>query len=193
MADLQSPAAERPLRADARRNRDALLAAAREAFATEGIDASLDDIARSAGVGSGTLYRHFPTRESLVDAAFRDSVEGLATKAEALLQEDDAGEALVTWLVALLEHVTTFHGLASRLVVCVSDASSPLHDACRTMDGAMNALADRATAQGALREGVDVSDLGTLVHGIALAAERRTEDPELARRLLRMALDGLRA
>src|SRR5206468_1197163 len=94
--------APHPLRADARRNRDRLIAAAREAFAERGADASLDDVARRAGVGPGTLYRHFPTRFALMEAVYRDGVEALCAEAYDLLSSSAPGDALASWLRSFL-------------------------------------------------------------------------------------------
>src|SRR5881227_1228774 len=100
------------MRADARRNYERLLAAARAAFAEHGVDASLDDIARSAGVGPGTLYRHFPTRHALLEAVLGDAQATLLAEAEKLATEPDPDAALLTWMRGLATHSRTFRGLA---------------------------------------------------------------------------------
>src|SRR5215216_6625186 len=110
--EIGSPA----LRADARRNRDRLIAAAREAFAERGAEASLDDIARRAGVGPGTLYRHFPTRLTLIEAVYRDGVEALCAEARDLMSSPSPGEALATWLRSVLSYAGEKRGLATALM-----------------------------------------------------------------------------
>src|SRR5215212_3623398 len=121
------------LRADARRNRDRLIAAARDAFAEHGAEASLDDIARRAGVGPGTLYRHFPTRMDLMEAVYRDGVEGLCAEANALLSAPSPGDALATWLRSFLGYVATKRGLASALMAIAGDEKPSFFVACHGM------------------------------------------------------------
>jgi AcrR family transcriptional regulator len=180
------------MRADARRNYERLLAAAEQAFTEYGADASLDEIARRAGVGSGTLYRHFPTRDALLEAVFGDSVERLCASADELAATLPAQEALVAWLLALVRHTTTFHGLASTLMACSTDESSPLYRSCHSISATMTALLDRAKAAGAVREDLAPGDLGALVHGIAMATEAAPGDPSFPERMLGLTLDGLR-
>ncbi len=105
--------AQRPMRADARRNYERLVATATAAFAERGAEASLDDIARRAGVGSGTLYRHFPTRQALLEAVYRDQVEELCSQARELLASPSPGDAFATWLRAMASYMTTKRGLSS--------------------------------------------------------------------------------
>jgi AcrR family transcriptional regulator len=178
------------MRADARRNRQRLLAAARAAFTEHGADASLDDIARLAGVGSGTLYRHFPTREALVEAVYRDQVEALCAHGYELLDTLPPGDALAAWLRALADYVATKRGLSSALQGIMGADGSQVFAACKeSLNAAATALLTRAQESGAVRPDADAKDLLRLVHAIAVAIE---QDPPAADRLLTLVMDGLR-
>jgi AcrR family transcriptional regulator len=181
----------RPLRADARRNVELLIAAARAAFAAEGPDAPLDDIARAAGVGSGTLYRHFPTRLALVEAVYRDSVERLCVDGERLAATEPPAAALIDWLRGFVTVVSEKRGLAAAL----SDEgrAQSLFGECHAMiNAAGSALLDRAKDAGAVRAEVPLGDLLKMAKAFALAAETSPEGSALAERLLALSMDGLR-
>lgn len=180
-----------PKRADARRNYDALVAAAAAAFREHGTDASLDDIARRANVGNATLYRNFPDRQTLLAAVFMSSVQQLERTADELADHPDAGEALKAWMRALIEHTSQFHGFAQQWA-CASE-DSVLKTSCATLTAAMERLVARAKDDGVLRSAVDASDVGRLTHGIALAAENAPDRAETAERLIAFAVDGMRA
>lgn len=185
-------AAARGMRADARRNYHALLGAARAALDEHGRDAPLDDIARRAGVGIGTLYRHFPTRQALLEAVFQDGMETLAVEARRLMASDPPGPALDRWLRLNMERATTYRGLAASVMVTLLDEGSDLYVACRDMRAAGSALVARAQEAGALRRDVELSDLLMLVHGIAWASQQSRRLDDRADRLLTLAMDGLR-
>src|SRR3984893_247972 len=188
VADLLAD--RRPHRADARRNFDALLVAAKAAFAEHGTDASLEDIARRAGVGIGTLYRHFPTRHGLVEAAFQDRFDALRAEAQYLRGSPSPADALATWLNALLVQADAFRGLAAPLAAILQDQESDLSSLCTAaLDGGARLLA-RAQQSGAVRPDADFMDLVKLVGGIAVATERAT-DPDRADRILGLVMDGL--
>jgi AcrR family transcriptional regulator len=179
------------MRADARHNYARLLAAARAAFAEHGPDAPLDEIARSAGVGIGTLYRHFPTRQALLEAVFLDSMEELAAEAERLLDAPSSGDALATWLRSLLAHNLTQRGLKEALM---RSAGSDLAASCKAQVRAAGAaLLARAQQAGAIRPDVDIVDLMRFVHGIAMATEQASEGTDRAERLLALMMDGIRS
>jgi len=187
-------AARRPLRADARRNRERILTTAQEAFAVHGAGASLEEIARRAGVGSATLHRHFPSRRSLLEAVFHDRVEALCAKARQHAQESEPGTALFSWLRDFNAYAATCRGLAASLA---HDGRDPgpvrRNEGCTTMiTDAAGELLRRAQRSGAARPGIRVEDLLTLVGIIALATEHRADD-EQARRLLDLVIDGVRA
>src|SRR5689334_18461894 len=150
--DIPVPAPRR-MRADARHNYALLLTAAAAAFAEHGPDAPLDDIARRAGVGIGTLYRHFPTRYALLEAVFLDSIEALGAEAEELLDAPSPGDALATWLRSLLVHNLTQRGLKEALMMA---AGSELASSCKTqMRAAGAALLARAQQAGAVRPDIE--------------------------------------
>ena len=191
---MPDTAARRPLRADARRNRERILTTAQEAFAVHGAGASLEEIARRAGVGSATLHRHFPSRRSLLEAVFHDRVEALCAKARQHAQESEPGTALLSWLRDFNAYAATCRGLAASLA---HDGRDPgpvrRNEGCTTMiTDAAGELLRRAQRSGAARPGIRVEDLLTLVGIIALATEHRADD-EQARRLLDLVIDGVRA
>ncbi|WP_374991179.1 TetR/AcrR family transcriptional regulator [Streptomyces sp. LHD-70] len=187
------PAAVRPMRADARRNYDRLLAEGRAAFAEHGTDASLEDIARRAGVGIGTLYRHFPNRHALLSAVFEDAVRALLTRSRELLDDPQPCAALVEWLRALVTHAGEYRGLSRALMSVSQDDSSALARCSAPMRGAGGALLVRAQEAGSVRSDITIGDLLQLTNAIALAAEETPGDPELADRLLMLTLRGLKS
>ncbi|MDQ0936756.1 TetR/AcrR family transcriptional regulator [Streptomyces turgidiscabies] len=185
-------AAGRPMRADARRNYVRLLTAAKAAFAEHGTDASLDDIARRAEVGIGTLYRHFPSRQELLEAVFHDSIEGLCEQATALLDDPVPGDAMMNWLRAVAEHATTYRGLAGSLMSTrLGDEAGPPPDCHVRMLSAGDALLGRAQRSHAIRPDVQISELLRLANGVAFASRLGAEDTDQVDRLLELVLRGL--
>ena len=180
------------MRADARRNHERLLAEARSAFAEHGTQASLEDVARRAGVGIGTLYRHFPNRHALLSAVFEDAVNDLLTRSRQLLDAPEPCTALVTWLREMVAHAGEYRGLARALMAVSSDDSSALGRCSAPIREAGGALLTRAQEAGTVRPDVAVGDLLQLTHAIALAAEESPGDTELADRLLQLTLRGLK-
>ncbi|MER5434559.1 helix-turn-helix domain-containing protein [Streptomyces sp. NPDC002588] len=184
----------RPMRADARRNYERLLKVAAEAFAEHGEGASLDDIAKRAGVGSGTLYRHFPTRHALLEAAYVDRIEALAVRADALAEELPPGEALVEWLNELCVGMIEVRGMKSLLGSAVTDGSAAAVTACGTrMKGAASRLVEAAQREGTLRADVEAIDVLRLAHGVATASELAKGDDGAIRRYVGLLTEGLRA
>ncbi|WP_372341216.1 TetR/AcrR family transcriptional regulator [Streptomyces sp. CC224E] len=181
----------RRMRADARRNYDRLLAQARIAFAEHGTGASLEDVARGAGVGIGTLYRHFPNRHALMSAVFEEAVSDLLDRSRALLDAPQPCAALVTWLREIITHASEYRGLSRALMSASQDASSALARCSDPMREAGQALLSRAQRVGAVRSDVSITDLLQLTNAIALAAEETPSDPGLADRLLRLTLRGI--
>lgn len=180
---------QRPLRADARRNYERLVKAAATDFAEHGPAVCLEDIAQRAGVGIGTLYRHFPTRQALLEAVYRDQIEILGAEAEGLRGAASPDEALATWLRSVLVHNVTQRGLKEALM----NEGSELAPACKVrMHAAGAALLARAQEAGTIRADLNCSDLLRLVHAIALATERASDGYEQANRLLAVMMDGLR-
>ncbi|GAA0955587.1 TetR/AcrR family transcriptional regulator [Actinocorallia libanotica] len=189
-ADGRTPPAPGPRkRADARRNRERLLAAARETFAEEGPDASLNEIARRAGVGPGTLYRHFPTRQALQSAVLADRIARLRAQADDLTATASPHEALTTWLHAFLAHARGDHGLTGSLLTAPLDPGFDCHAAIR--EAAENVLS-RAQHAGTARPDVSADDLIRLTVGIALSTGQGDADPARPDRLLALVLDAVR-
>jgi AcrR family transcriptional regulator len=172
-------------RADARRNHDLVLAAAKEVFTEQGVTAPLDEIARRAGVGNATMYRHFPTRRDLVIAVYADEVTALCALGESL-RERPPGDALFTWLRAFVTHVATKRELP--LALTDEGGRSALFEQWHgSMHTAASALLTAAQAAGDVRPDLGVADLLALAHGIALTA---TGD-EQVQRLLTLVREGV--
>src|SRR4051794_8503133 len=161
-----------PMRADALRNRAAIVAAAEDEVARHGADASLEEIARRAGVGSATLHRHFPTRQALLEAVFHDRVEVLCAQARDLIGSPDAGPALAEWLRAVAVYGATTRGLARSLLEGGREPGPPPDSTCEAMlVDAGGELLRRAADAGAVRPQVSIIDLLTLINAISLATE----------------------
>jgi AcrR family transcriptional regulator len=178
---------KRPQRADARANHDKLVAAARALFTEKGTSAPLEEVAERAGVGIGTLYRHFPTRQALLEAVYVDEVEAMA-RAATELEELPPWDALSQWLHQYVGFAATKRALNEALME--TDPSSNVLLTCRTaIVGAGTALVERAQHAGVVRNDTTFPDIVRMVGAIALVP---TEDPEQKNRLLELALDGLR-
>ncbi|MEJ3658494.1 helix-turn-helix domain-containing protein [Actinomycetes bacterium KLBMP 9759] len=183
--------AARSVRADVRRNRERLLAAARVVFARDGVGASLNDVARRAGVGPATLYRHFPTREALLEALLTGQYQALADRASVLSTSSTPLEALIEWLHAFIDHLATFRGLAVPVKAALQDERSAMHVSCVAMHACWQALVDRAKEASVVDPDVDALDLLRLGNAIAWAAEDQPDAGQVDR-LLRMTTEGLR-
>ncbi|MFF8956498.1 TetR/AcrR family transcriptional regulator [Streptomyces sp. NPDC014894] len=181
----------RPMRADARRNYERLLTEARAVFAARGTDASLEEIARRSGVGIGTLYRHFPNRQAVMNAVFQDAVDALLDRSDELARSERPCRALIEWLRALITHASEYRGLSGALMSASQDESSALSQCCVPLYEAGDRLLGRARESGAVRGDVSVGDLMQLTNAIALAAEQTPDDPGLPDRLLTLTLRGL--
>jgi AcrR family transcriptional regulator len=176
------------MRADARRNYDKVIAAAREAFAQSGSSASLEEIARGAGVGIGTLYRHFPNRQSLLEAVYVDEVDALCHSAEDL-KGLDPWEALVAWLRRFVAYMATKQALAHELLEYM-DKDAPLFKTCRASFMTVGEpLLARAQAAGEVRPDTNLSEIIQMVGGIAKISGA---EPTQIDHILGIALDGLR-
>lgn len=179
---------ERPKRADALRNYEKLIAAAREAFTEADRSAALEDIARRAGVGIGTLYRNFPTRADLVEAVYVDEVEGLCRSAEEL-GAGDPWDDLREWLVRFVAYVNTKQALAEELFAAANRDKTVFLGCRQAMFGAGRPLLERAQQAGVVRSDVTIDEVIRLVGGIAKIP---ADDPADVQRVLAVALDGLR-
>ncbi|MER6178161.1 helix-turn-helix domain-containing protein [Streptosporangium sp. NPDC001681] len=183
----------RPLRADAQRNYDRILGAAREVFACHGAGASLKEIARRAGTGSATLHRFFPSRRALLEAVFHDRVEDLCAMAAQHAKESEPGPALFAWLRDLNAYAAGSRGLAASLLHDGRDADLlDQNEGCQAMiTNAARELLQRAQQAAAVRPGLLAEDLLALINAISLATEHHDDD-EQADRLLDIAIEGIR-
>ncbi|GAA4628364.1 TetR/AcrR family transcriptional regulator [Actinoallomurus vinaceus] len=167
--DLGPP--QRPRRADAQRNYERLLATAREIFSERGVDVPLDDIARRAGIGNATMYRHFPTRRELIIAVYANEVTALCTQGEALLKDESPADALFDWLQAFIAHVAAKRELALAIPNDQGGQRSALFDRWhKAMHTTASTLLTHAQSRGAVDADLNVSDLLTLANGIAVAS-----------------------
>ena len=182
---------ERPLRADAQRNRDAIVAAAGQAFAEGGTQASLDDIAVRAGVGNATLYRHFPTRDSLLVAALHLRLAELDEIANRLAEVGDLDTALREWFFAAADHLRTWSGLPDSVVQALRSDDSPLTDACQPLRATTGTFVDRAKAAGLFRPQLRAADVFTIVAALAWAADKRGDTDDDLRRMIDTVLRGM--
>jgi AcrR family transcriptional regulator len=182
--------ADRPMRADARRNYERILIAARKAFSERGEQASMDDIAKRAEVGPGTLYRHFPNREALLAAVYRDDVGVMAKRAVELADKLPPFEALAAWLHEQLEYIKAKLGINAVLKSMLKDDTETFEWCRDTMRDAVGGLLKSAQEAGAIRPDVDHITVLRLAHGVGMASENA---PEMADRMLDLVIDGLRA
>jgi AcrR family transcriptional regulator len=186
--ELARPAEQ--LRADARQNRARLISAATAAFAEKGADAPLEDIARRAGVGIGTLYRHFPSRLDLQAAVFRTQVRDVCEQGDALLATDAPQQAFAAWASALTGYLVTKRGLSRALIDAVGVESELITSCWMTMRETTERLLANAQQAGVIRSDVTGMDVMRLLHGVAVSSEK---DPGRTDLLLSIMLDGLAA
>ncbi|MEU6538057.1 helix-turn-helix domain-containing protein [Streptomyces sp. NPDC047000] len=184
--------AHRPLRADARRNREKILAAAARVFTTEGLDAQMERIAKEAGVGSATLYRNFPTRETLVEAVYRHEVAQLCDAVPALLARHSPDEALRGWTRLFLDYATAKYGMIDALRALAASGGNPYGHSREMIQAAITSLMEACTVAGLIRTDIRPTDIGAALEGIALTSAG-AEHRQQAERLLDLTLDGLMA
>lgn len=165
------------MRADARKNYDHLLAVAREVVIEQGADASLRDVARRAGVGLGTLYRHFPTRGALLEALLRASFDALTARAGEPETSNSPDDALVSWLREVVAVAHSHRGVIALMVAAIDDPNSALHASCVTMRSAGTRLLIRAQAEGMARTDIDGADLFALVGALAWLGDQPSSAP----------------
>lgn len=206
--DLDNPALDNPapqsasagtvaecqpkLRADARRNRDRLVEIAAIAFAEKGVETSLEEIARQAGVGIGTLYRHFPTREHLVEIVYRRELESLAAAAEALSAGHPSDIALEEWMRRFVDYIAAKRGMANSLKILLASNSSLFAEGTGLIRTTLERLIGKAREDGLIRSDIDTTDLLhalTSIYSMPASPEWR----ERANRLIGLLMDGLRA
>jgi AcrR family transcriptional regulator len=187
----RSEAGDEPrMRADARRSRAKLIEAATIAFAENGADAPLEDIARRAGVGIGTLYRHFPTRTDLQAGVFRSQVDAVCTTADQLIGTVSPEQAFAGSVRAIAGYLVTKRGLARALIDSLGRDSELISVCSLRMSDTVDRLLSYAQGSGVLRPDISAKDVLRLVHGIVMACEQSPQDTD---RLLDVMLDGLRA
>jgi AcrR family transcriptional regulator len=180
------------MRADAQRNRERLLDAAVNAFTTEGPDVTLESVAKAAGVGIGTLYRHFPTRESLVEAAYRNELSRLCDAAPELATALPPDRALRAWMDRFLDYMTTKHGMADALRAVIASGGNPYAHSRDRLIAALAQLLAAGAAAGTIRGDLTADDVLVALSGITLAAGK-PEQRAQAGRLMDLLADGLRA
>jgi AcrR family transcriptional regulator len=179
------------LRADAQRNREKLLAAAADVFATEGTDVSLERIAKRAGVGIGTLYRHFPTRDALVEAVYRNEVALVCRAADELLADHEPGDALALWMDRYVTYAAAKRGIKSALHSLTASNSDLFAESRAQITGAIAKLVEAGVAAGTIRSDVDPEDV-LLATGAIWNNLDAPDWEDRARRLLGLVMDGLR-
>jgi AcrR family transcriptional regulator len=183
----------RTLRADARRNRDRLLQIAKSAFAEEGLSVPLDEIARRAGVGPGTLYRHFPTKEALFEAVVHERLHRLVQDARALRVADDAGAALFGFIERLVADAAAKQDLVEALAGAGVEVKTVVAATAAELRAEIGGLLGRAQEAGAVRTDVEIADLMALLSGLLLALRAGSNERADPGRALAVLCDGLRA
>jgi AcrR family transcriptional regulator len=194
-SDAAVPADDvKPMRADARRNYEKIVAAAREVFAERGAEGSLDEIAKRAGVGPGTLYRHFPSREDLIDALMRDWSARVVADSEAAATDGlPARETLDKWFEAFVRHITLHRGAAAKITAAMDDPSSPIYGKCQVIASANERVLDYVRDTGQLRRGVESRDVVRLVSGVASVADAGGMGSDAVDSMLGIVIDGILA
>ena len=183
--------AERGLRADAQRNRDKLIKVAGLAFAEHGIDTSLEQIAERASVGIGTLYRHFPTREHLVEVVYAREVQALCQAADDLAKKHPPDAALGLWMQRFVDYIAAKRGMAQSLKLLLASNSEFFAEASGKIPAALQRLIDAAKAAGSIRADIDSSDLMNALSGI-YGAPQTPDWRERSKRMVALLMDGLR-
>jgi AcrR family transcriptional regulator len=191
MAKKRSQAAPRKLRTDAQRNRERILEVAKGAFTRFGAEASLDDVARQAGVGAGTLYRHFPTRDALIEAVYRSEVEKLAAAEHKFTATMSPIDALRTWMLLFVDHIAAKQIIAPALNSVVGGPSKIYEGSRGMIQGAIDALVKRAIRSGDIRRDLDPFDLLRALIGVSHLPSG-PDWQQSARRLVDILITGSR-
>jgi AcrR family transcriptional regulator len=189
MANRRSLSVDRKPRADAQRNREHILEVAKQEFTRSGADTSLDDIAKQAGVGPGTLYRHFPTREELLKAVYRTEMERLATAEQRFAETMPPIEALRAWLLLFVDSIATKQIIAPALNALVGDPKKIFEASYTQVHDALRALVKRAVKNGDIRKDLDPMDLLRALVGVANVAATPDWQPS-AKRLVDILITG---
>ncbi|MET0475861.1 MAG: TetR/AcrR family transcriptional regulator [Mycobacterium sp.] len=183
--------APRPLRADAQRNRDAILRAARAIFDIDGIFASIDGIACAAGVGNATLYRNFPTREDLLAAVIEDSIGDLLSESDELEQTMTADDALREWLFRLAWQLRIWNDLPTCIATSIEDTTSPVQDVATRLTNRTRDFLQRARVEGSASGSVTADELFELITAVSWAIDRFGDDQKRARHRVGLATAGV--
>ncbi|MFF8975064.1 TetR/AcrR family transcriptional regulator [Streptomyces sp. NPDC014995] len=183
------PATPRRTRSDALQNRERLLEVAARVFAEQGLDTAPAAIAKQAGVGVGTLYRHFPTREALIDAAYRHQLARVCEKAAELLTRTPAADATRMWMEHFLDYATAKSGMSAALNTVIASGVDPYADSRTLLTGAVASLLDAGARDRSLRTDVTADDVLLLMAGVAYSVQHSTK--EQARRLIDLLMDAL--
>ncbi len=189
-SEAGAPAARKP-RADAERNRQLLLAAAKASFAKSGAGTSLEEVARTAGVGIGTLYRHFPTRDALVEHVYRDALERLAVDAERLTKQETPLEALRQWLLLFVDYIATKKLMHDLLATLAGGAAALQAQTKPRLEGAITSLVDRAKANGDIKDDVAPFDLLFAIGGLAYMGTGSGWEPR-GRKMVDILIAGIK-
>ncbi|WEX09752.1 TetR/AcrR family transcriptional regulator [Chelativorans sp. AA-79] len=179
------------LRADARRNREKLIEVAAAAFAEKGVETSLEDIARQAGVGIGTLYRHFPTREHLVEVVYRHELESLAAAARELAESHPPDVALKEWMRRFVGYIAAKRGMATSLKILMNSNSSLFAEGSGIIRGTLDGLLKAAAEEGSIRNDIETTDLLHALSSIYSIPDT-PEWRDRSHRLIGLLMDGLR-
>jgi len=191
MTTKRSQPIQRKPRRDAQRNRERILEVAKEAFTRSGADASLDEIAKQAAVGAGTLYRHFPTRDALIEAVYRSEVEKLAASARKVAETVPPIDALRAWMLLLVDYIAAKHIIAPALNSIVGGPSRLYASSRSLIQGAIDELVRRAKKNGDLRKDLDATDLLRALIGVSHVGSGPDWQPS-ARRLVEILIAGSR-
>jgi AcrR family transcriptional regulator len=191
MAKKSSKSSTRKPRTDAQRNRERILEVAREAFARHGANTSLDDISKEAGVGAGTLYRHFPARDALIEAVYRSEVEKLAAAERRFAETMPPMEALRAWMLLFVDYIETKQIIAPALNTFVGGPAKLYEGSRAQVQGAIDALVKRAIKSGDIRKDLDPFDLLRALIGVSHVASA-PDWQQSARRLVDILIAGSR-
>jgi len=180
------------MRADAKRNYDRIVEVAREVFREQGYDASLDEVAKRAGVGPGTLYRHFPNRDALLDAIMQSWVDRVDEAADkALTHEGSPRDLLLAWFEEYVRLISLHKGGPAKITSAMGDPNSPILTKCQVLVRASDRIVERLREEGALKDGVETLQMTRLVGGVATVADQSDLDEDAVRPLLEVVADGL--
>lgn len=180
------------MRVDAQRNREAILAVARAMVGEHGTEMSLRAIARTAGVGLGTVYRHFPTRDDLLQEVLRSSFDDLSDKARVLASSESPLSALESWMEEVATNTSAYQGLAASMIEKREDPTSSLYAACVSLKQSGDVLVHRAQEAGSVRSDIDGVDVLSLVSAIAWLSDLEKFTPDRRKRLLDLLMQGLK-